>query len=124
MESIKIGNKKYFLVADGYQLGADGGSIIFQPGDETFDQIEEALAKADSIQLLDDTGEAIISRNDLVYSGWLAKDTAYEISRGDQGEAITGVAMTAKFRLPDVREALAETNARLDYVTMMANVEV
>ena len=124
MESIKIGNKKYLLVADGYQLGADGGSIIFQPGSETFDQIEEAMAKADSIQLLDDTGEAIISRNDLVYSGWLAKDTAYEISRGDQGEAITGAVMIAKFRLPDVREALAETNAKLDYVAMMANVEV
>ena len=124
MESIKIGNKTYLLVADGYQFGTDGGRLIFRPGDDTFDQVEAAMAGADSIRLLDDTGDVIASRTDLVYAGRLTKDAAYTIGIGDQGEDVTGPVMVAEFRLPDVREALAETNAKLDYVAMMADVEV
>lgn len=124
MESIKIGNKKYLLVADGYQLNSSGGRLIFQPGDDAFDQIETAMAGADSIQLLDDTGEVIASRSDLVYAGRLAKDTAHVIGAGDQGEDVIGTVMIAEFRQPDLREELAKTNARLDYVAMMTDVEV
>ena len=40
MESIKIGTQTYELVADGYQLQQEGGRIIFQPGEKTFEEIE------------------------------------------------------------------------------------
>ena len=57
MESIKIGNKTFELVANGYQLQQDGGRIVFQPGEVTFEEAEAAAAAATSIMLLDDAGD-------------------------------------------------------------------
>ena len=44
MESIKIGTRSYELVADGYQLQQDGGCIIFQPGEQTFEEVETVMS--------------------------------------------------------------------------------
>ena len=54
MESIKIGTQSYELVADGYQLQQDGGCIIFQPGEQTFEEVETVMSGVKSILLLDE----------------------------------------------------------------------
>lgn len=124
MESIKIGNKTYLLVADGYQLRDEGGKIIFQPGTEKFEDVETALAAADSIQLLDDTGTVIASRTDLVYAGRLSRDASYVIGADDNAEDVTGAVMIAEFRVPDLREELDTVRAQVDYIAMMTDTQM
>ena len=136
MESIKIGNKTFELVANGYQLQQDGGRIIFQPGEVTFEEAEAAAAAATSIMLLDDAGDPMVSRTDLVYAGRMTKQKDYvigaekeETGTDEDGNPIytykdvTGTAMIAEFRLPDWREQYAElanevTNAQLAIVEL------
>lgn len=117
MESIKIGNKTFELVADGYQLQQDGGRIIFQPGKMSFEEVEEAVSAATSIVLLDDGGDPMASRTDLVYAGRMTRQKDYvigtekeETGTDENGNTIytdndvTGTVMIAEFRLPDWRE--------------------
>ena len=136
MESIKIGNKTFELVANGYQLQQDGGHIVFQPGEVTFEEAEAAAAAATSIMLLDDAGDPMVSRTDLVYAGRMTKQKDYvigaekeETGADEDGNPIytykdvTGTAMIAEFRLPDWREQYAElanevTNAQLAIVEL------
>ena len=136
MESIKIGNKTFELVANGYQLQQDGGRIVLQPGEVTFEEAEAAAAAASSIMLLDDAGDPMVSRTDLVYAGRMTKQKDYvigaekeETGADEDGNPIytykdvTGTAMIAEFRLPDWREQYAElanevTNAQLAIVEL------
>ena len=136
MESIKIGNKTFELVANGYQLQQDGGRIVFQPGEVTFEEAEAAAAAATSIMLLDDAGDPMVSRTDLVYAGRMTKQKDYvigaekeETGADEDGNPIytykdvTGTAMIAEFRLPDWREQYAElanevTNAQMAIVEL------
>ena len=136
MESIKIGNKTFELVANGYQLQQDGGRIVFQPGEVTFEEAEAAVSAATSIMLLDDAGDPMVSRTDLVYAGRMTKQKDYvigaekeETGADEDGNPIytykdvTGTAMIAEFRLPDWREQYAElanevTNAQLAIVEL------
>lgn len=136
MESIKIGTQTYELVADGYQLQQDGGRIIFQPGAQTFEEIEAAVSAATSIVLLDETEEPLVSRTDLVYAGRIAKQKDYvirtekeETGTDEDGNPVytyknvIGTVMLADFRLPDLREkykALEEevTNTQLAIVEL------
>ena len=136
MESIKIGNNTFELVANGYQLQQDGGRIVFQPGEVTFEEAEAAAAAATSIMLLDDAGDPMVSRTDLVYAGRMTKQKDYvigaekeETGADEDGNPIytykdvTGTAMIAEFRLPDWREQYAElanevTNAQLAIVEL------
>ena len=136
MESIKIGNKTFELVADGYQLQQDGGRIIFQPGEMSFEEVEEAVSAATSIVLLDDAGDPMASRTDLVYAGRMTKQKDYVVNteKEETGEDedgtpiytykdVTGTVMIAEFRLPDLREkytALEEevTNTQLAIVEL------
>ena len=136
MESIKIGNKTFELVANGYQLQQDGGRIVFRPGEATFEEAEAAAAAATSIMLLDDAGDPMVSRTDLVYAGRMTKQKDYvigaekeETGADEDGNPIytykdvTGTAMIAEFRLPDWREQYAElanevTNAQLAIVEL------
>lgn len=136
MESIKIGNKTFELVANGYQLQQDGGRIVFQPGEATFEEAEAAVSAATSIMLLDDAGEPMASRSDLVYAGRMTRQKDYvigaekeETGTDEDGNTIytykdvTGTAMIAEFRLPDWREQYAElanevTNAQMAIVEL------
>lgn len=136
MESIKIGNKTFELVANGYQLQQDGGRIVFQPGEVTFEEAEAAVSAATSIMLLDDAGEPMASRSDLVYAGRMTRQSDYvigtekkETGADEDGNLIytykdvTGTVMIAEFRLPDWREQYAElanevTNAQLAIVEL------
>ena len=136
MEKIKFNNKIFELVANGYQLQQDCGRIIFQPGEENFDEVEEVVSAATSINLLDDAGDPMVSRTDLVYAGRMTKQKDYvigaekeETGTDEDGNPIytykdvTGTAMIAEFRLPDWREQYAElanevTNAQLAIVEL------
>ena len=136
MESIKIGNKTFELVANGYQLQQDGGRIVFQPGEVTFEEAEAAVSAATSIMLLDDAGEPMASRSDLVYAGRMTRQSDYvigtekkETGADEDGNLIytykdvTGTVMIAEFRLPDWREQYAElanevTNAQMAIVEL------
>ncbi len=136
MESIKIGNKTFELVADGYQLQQDGGRIIFQPGKMSFEEVEEAVSAATSIVLLDDGGDPMASRTDLVYAGRMTRQKDYvigtekeETGADEDGNSIyiykdvTGTVMIAEFRLPDWREEYTKlanevTNTQLAIVEL------
>lgn len=136
MESIKIGNKTFELVANGYQLQQDGGRIVFRPGEATFEEAEAAVSAATSIMLLDDAGEPLASRRDLVYAGRMTRQSDYVIgTEKEESEAdedgnpiyiykdVTGTVMIAEFRLPDLREAYKSleeemTNAQMAIVEL------
>ena len=117
MEKIKFNNKIFELVANGYQLQQDYGRIIFQPGEATFDEVEKVISAATSIILLDDAGDPMASRTDLVYAGRMTRQKDYVIGAEkeetgtdedgntiDTDNDVTGTVMIAEFRLPDGRE--------------------
>ena len=136
MEKIKFNDSLFELVANGYQLQQDGGRIIFQPGEKTFEEIEAAVSAATSIMLLDDAGVPLASRTDLVYAGRMTRQSDYvigtekeESGADEDGKPIyiykdvTGPVMIAEFRLPDLREAYKSleeeiTNAQMAIVEL------
>ena len=137
METIKFNGKEYQLASGGYQLRDTGGRIIFLPGDADFSTIKEDLKSASSLELLDSTGKTIASRTDLVYAGRLQEDESWiigteQVQTGtdESGNVIyntkdvIGTVMIAEFREPDIREQLAETNAKVDYLAMMNDIDL
>lgn len=124
MESIKIGTKTYQLVANGYQLGEKDGRVIFLPGEDSFETIENEMESAVGVQLIDDAGEVIESRKDLMYAGKISKDTKYVVSISESGEENVSTVIIAEFREPDVRERVNKLQSQLDYVAMMTDVQL
>lgn len=123
MEKVKFGATEYELPVNGYRLNDEGGKVIFLPGSVAFDAVEAEVKAAASITVLDSAGDPWISRTDLIFAGYLAKDDNYVIGADpEQGTDITGTVLIAEFRLPDVREELAAVKAQLDYVTMMSDI--
>ena len=130
MEKVRINEKLYDLVANGVQLAEQGGKIIFQPGAANFAVVEADVQATKAITVLDEAGEPILTRSDLVYAGRLAKDDNYvigteQVQTGTDSETgdpimdtrdVTGTVMIAEFRIPDLREQLAATEAKLEYV--------
>ena len=136
MEKIKINENLYDLVVNGLQLGEQGGKVIFQPGAASFEEVKADIKATKDITILDDAGEPILTRSDLVYAGRLAEDDNYiigteQVQTGtdtESGEPITetrdviGTVIIAEFRVPDLREELAATKAQLAYVAMMGGI--
>lgn len=87
---------------------------------------------------MDDAGEPILTRSDLVYAGRLTKDDNYiigaeQVQTGTDPESsdpimetrdVIGTVMIAEFRAPDLREQLAATQAQLAYVAMMGGIDL
>ena len=138
MEKIKINEKLYDLVVNGLQLGEQGGKVIFQSAAATFAEIEADVKATKSITVMDDAGEPILTRSDLVYAGRLAKDDNYvigteQVQTGTNPESsdpimetqdVIGTVMIAEFRAPDLREQLAATQAQLAYVAMRGGIDL
>ena len=137
METIKFNGKEYQLVSGGYQLRDTSGRIIFLPGDVDFATIKNDLKTATSLELLDSAGKTIASRTDLVYARRLQEDESWiigseqvETGTDEDGnpvyttQDVTGTVMIAEFREPDLREQLAETNAKVDYIAMMNDIDL
>lgn len=125
IEKIKFWDQVFDLVPAGVNLAEGGGTITFQKGDATFDEIETLLKSGGSITQIGLSGETDWKRSDLVYAGRLTKQSDYAI--GLDGDGITEIkadVMIAEFRSPDVREQIAETNAKLLYLSMMTGVEM
>lgn len=122
VEQIKFGTQLFNLVPDGVRLSDNGGKVLFEKGTNTFEEIKTILKANGDIEQVNTSGGTDWSRSDLVYGGKLMEIDDYEVSEGTTKEVIE-----AEFRLPNIKEALAEladTNARLDYVAMMANINV
>ena len=109
IEKIKFGDQVFDLIPDGVNLAdGGGGTITFQKGDTTFEEIETLLESGDSITQIGLSGEADWKRSDLVYAGRLTKQSDYAIGLEEDG--ITGVkadVMIAYFRTPDLTEVVA-----------------
>lgn len=138
MEKIKINEKLYDLVVNGLQLGEQGGKVIFQPAAVTFAEVESDVKATKAITVLDDAGEPILTRSDLVYAGRLTKDDNYvvgteQVQTGTDPESsdpimetrdVICTVMIAEFREPDLWEELAATKAQLEYVAMMGGIDL
>ena len=138
MERVKFNSQAYDLATNGLQLTEQGGKIIMLMGSHTFDAAKADIQTMKSITALDSAGEPFLTRSDLVYAGRLTVDDNYVIGAENvqigtdeaTGEPIystqdvTGSVLIAEFRMPDLREKLAEMEAKLEYVAMMSNVEL
>ena len=125
MQTVKFGGITCGLVTNGLQLGDEGGKVIILPEANSFTDVEAALKAAKDIVVLDDAGEPWITRSDLVYAGRLAKDDNYVVGADTEaGTDITGTVLIAEFRVPDLREKYAALEAKVEYVSMMAGIEM
>ena len=130
--------KQYDLVVNGLQLGEQGGKVIFQPEAASFAEIEEDVKATKAITVVDDAGEPILTRSDLVYAGRLTKDDNYvvgteQVQTGTDPESsdpitetrdVIGTVMIAEFRAPDLRDKVTELEAQVAYMAMMSNIEM
>ena len=138
MEKIKINEKLYDLVVNGLQLGEQGGKVIFLPTAASFAEVETDVKATKAITVVDDAGEPILTRSDLVYAGRLTKDDNYiigteTVQTGTDPESndpitetrdVIGTVMIAEFRAPDLRDKVTELEAQVAYMAMMSNIEM
>lgn len=132
VEKIKFGEQSFDLVPDGVILGESGGTIVFQKGKKSFDEIEDILQNNFSITQIGVSGMTEWSRSDLVYAGKLTKQSGYTVNTEQvmKGESeymtvdVKADVMIAEFREPDIREQLAATNAKLSYLSMMTGIDM
>lgn len=137
MEKVLLNENTYELVANGYQITSAGGRLIIQPGEASFDEIESDAGNTSTITLLDSEGEVLQKNAGLIYTGNITKDANYVVGTesvqsevDENGEVVTtmqdvyGIVYILEFREPDLREQLAETNAKVDYLAMMTDVDL
>lgn len=115
IEKIKFGDQTYDLVADGVKLGENGGTVIFQKGPASFDQIKALLKANGEITQINLSDKQDWSRNDLVYAGRLAEQSDYVIGKDDDGITdIKADVMIAHFKTPDLSEKVAAQTAEIE----------
>lgn len=125
MEKVKFGTTLYDLVVDGVRLTEQGGKVILLPGAGTFDTVKADVQAAKSITVLDDAGEPILMRTDLVYAGRLAQDDNYVIGADfGVGTDVTGTVLIVDFRTPDLTDKVVALEAKIEYLSMMAGIEM
>lgn len=118
IEKIKFGDQVFDLVPDGINLVDSGGTISFQKGRLTFDEIEAILKSGGSITQIGLSSEADWKRSDLVYSGRLTKQSDYVIGLEEDGVTeIKADVMIAYFRTPDLTEVVAAQAAEIKALT-------
>lgn len=119
IEKIQFGDQVFDLVAGGVNLRDDGGKITFQKGSASFDGIEQNLQNNGAIRQISTSGEIDWSRLDLVFDGIITQNPNYDIGNG-----VKGTVLTAKFRLPDAREQIKDTDAKVAYLSMMMDIDL
>jgi hypothetical protein len=119
VEKIKFGTHQFDLVPNGVQLSDNGGKILFEQGESTFEAIKLILKANEDIEQINTAGETDWSRSDLIYGGRLMVIDDYEVSEG-----ITKDVMQAEFKTPDVKTLLDATNANLYYLAMMTDISL
>lgn len=138
-KQIKFGDQSFDLVPSGVILGESGGTIVFQRGDMTLDEIEAILQNNTKITQIGVTGTPELIRSDLVYAGKMTKQSGYVVNTEQVmiGENeymevdVKADVIIADFRKPDFQERLSgaqkqleTTNAKLSYLSMMVGVEM
>ncbi len=115
IEKIKFGDQIFDLIAAGVNLAENGGTITFQKGRLTFDEIETILKANDSITQIGLSSEADWKRSDLVYAGRLTKQSDYVIGLKEDGiTEVKADVMIAAFRIPDLTEQVASQAAEIE----------
>lgn len=133
MEKVKYGGTVYELVPGGFDAFTEGKLILKHlkggKGLEEIKAIAKAVATADSIDLLDSDGKLTRSMEGYVYAGEIQEVENYlveekqipgETEEGQEpeikAEEIRADIAMVVFRLPDVREELAEVKAVQDEI--------
>lgn len=127
IEKIKLGDRVFDLIPAGVNLGESGGSISFQKGSASFDEIETILKENGDITQIGLSGEPDWKRSDLVYAGKLTKQSdqvigSDQVQVGEDEKTkepiyetkdIKGDVMIAYFRTPDLTETVKEQAAEI-----------
>ena len=134
MEKVKYGGTSFDLVPGGLGIPEPDGKLIIrhQLGGKTLEEIKgiaKGLTVTDSIDLLDVEGKLMQSLDGYIYGGSIQQVDNYliEVQQPELSqELVQAVEVRADiavvmFRLPDVREELAEVKAVQDeiLVTML-----
>lgn len=115
IEKIKFGDQTFDLVTAGVSLADNGGTITFQKGRLTFDEIEAILKSGGSISQIGLSSEADWKRSDLVYAGRLTKQSGYVIGLEEDGiTEVKADVMIAAFRIPDLTEKVEVQSAEIE----------
>ncbi|MBE5990963.1 MAG: hypothetical protein E7247_01045 [Paenibacillaceae bacterium] len=129
IEKIKFGDQPFYLVPDGVKLGEAGGTITFQKGTDSFDQIKAILKANHEITQINLSDKQDWSRNDLVYAGRLAEQSDYVIGKDEDGVTdIKEDVMIAYFKTPDLNDRVAaleaeNANIKKDNESLKATVD-
>lgn len=117
IEKIKFGDQSFDLVPAGVELSKTGGTIKFQMGEKTFEEIEVILQANGPIKQISTSGNTDWARYDLVYGDFMSRDANYVIGMADDGVTdITAAVMIAVFKAPDLTrrvEVLEAENAEI-----------
>lgn len=133
MEKVKYGGTVYELVPGGFDTFTEGKLILKHlKGGKSLEEIKaiaKAVATTDSIDLLDTKGKLIRSMEGYVYAGEIQEIESYLVEEKQlpteteesqepeiKTEEIRADVATVVFRLPDVREELAEVKAVQDEI--------
>lgn len=123
-KQIKFGDQSFDLVPSGVILGESGGTIVFQRGDATLDEVQTILQSNAKITQIGVTGTPELIRSDLVYAGKMTNQSGYVVNteqvmigESEYMEAdVKADVIIADFRKPDLREefeSLKEENKNL-----------
>ncbi len=127
MEKVKYGGQVYDLVPGGFGVPDGRLTIRHQLAGKTLEEIK-AIAKTvtatDSIDLLDKDGKLMRSLDGYIYAGSIQQVDNYliEVQQPEasqelvQAEEVRADIAVVMFRLPDVREELAEVKAVQDEI--------
>lgn len=112
IEKIKFGNQEFDLVPDGVKLGETGGTVTFQKGTHSFDDIKTLLKNNGEISQIGLTGDPDWAREDLVYGKRLTEQSDYTIGLEEDGVTeFKADVMIAYFKLPDLTERVTALEA-------------
>lgn len=118
IEKIKFGDQAFDLVTAGVNLGESGGTIKFQMGDKTFEEIETILQTNGPIKQIATSGDTDWSRSDLIYGDFMSRDANYVIGTAEDGVTdVTAAVMIATFRAPDLTETVKAQAAEIKALT-------
>lgn len=115
IEKIKFGSQIFELVPGGQNLSESGGTVTFQKGSSSFDQIKALLKANGEISQINLSNETDWAREDLVYAGRLTEQSDYVISKDEDGVTdIKADVMIAYFKTPDLTEKVAAQTAEIE----------
>ena len=112
IEKIKFGDQSFDLVPDGVKLGETGGTVSFQKGTASFDQVKALLKANGEVSQIALSGNTDWAREDLVYAKRLTEESDYVIGKDEDGVTdIKADVMIAYFKTPDLNDRVAALEA-------------